>query len=109
MPVRWCRLQWACAASHEIARAFAAGDFSTPAFVHLRQVPGTAVMAARRAYITYTEHDLPRGGEVRIVTHDPDALAAIHEFMAYQRGEHHAGGVTDSGTPPAHVMHHPAT
>jgi len=75
-----------------IADAFAAGDFSTPAAVHVREVPGAAVMAARRGAITYTYRDLPRGGEVRIRTADTEALRAIHEFMAFQRGDHRAGG-----------------
>lgn len=75
-----------------IAAAFHAGDFNTPAMVHLREVPGTEVMAAKRAAITYTVHDLPRGGELLMKTSDPEALTAIHEFMAFQRGDHHAGG-----------------
>ena len=75
-----------------IAAAFAAGDFSTPAFVHVRQVPGVAVMAERRAAIRYAYRDLPRGGEVRITTADPAAIEAIHAFMAFQRGDHRAGG-----------------
>jgi hypothetical protein len=75
----------------EIARAFSAGDFSTPDFVHMQQVPGTRVMAAKRAVITYTYRELPRGGEVRIVTTDPEAVAAIHEFLAFQRQDHRAG------------------
>ncbi len=76
----------------EIAGAFAAGDFSSPARVHERQVPGTAVMAAMRNELTYTYRDIPRGGEVRIRSRDPQAVAAVHEFLAFQRGEHHAGG-----------------
>jgi hypothetical protein len=76
-----------------IADAFARGDFRTPAMVHAGEVPGAAVMAERRAVIRYEYRDLPRGGEVRIVTADPDALAAIHAFMAFQRGDHRAGGV----------------
>jgi hypothetical protein len=79
----------------EIAAAFRQGDFDTPAFVHDRQVPGTAVMAARRNAITYTVHDLPRGGEVRIRTMDPQALSAVHEFIAFQRRDHRAGGIGD--------------
>lgn len=79
----------------EIAGAFAQGDFSTPAFVHVREVPGTAVMAARRAVITYAMRELPRGGEVRITTTDPQALTAIHQFIAFQRGDHRAGGAGD--------------
>lgn len=85
---------------HEIARAFSAGDFSTPAFVHMQQVPGTKVMAAKRAKIRYTVKNLPRGGELELRTTDRAALDAIHEFMAFQRGEHHAGGMTMGGGPP---------
>jgi hypothetical protein len=75
----------------EIAKAFAAGDFSTPGFVHARTVPGTAVMKARAALITYKVREVPRGAELLIGTTDPAALAAIHEFLAFQRAEHHAG------------------
>jgi hypothetical protein len=77
----------------DIEAAFRRGDFRIPMFVHNAEVPGTAVMAARKSEIRYTRRDLPRGAELRLQTTDPAALAAIHEFMAYQRGEHHAGGV----------------
>ena len=77
----------------EIAKSFAAGDFSTPGFVHMQNVPGTKVMREKRSLIAYESRDLPRGGEVVIRTKDPAAVAAIHEFMAFQRGEHHAGGM----------------
>jgi hypothetical protein len=83
-----------------IAAAFGAGDFSTPAFVHMREVPGTAVMAARRETIAYSYRDLARGGEVRITTRDPEALRAVHAFIAFQRRDHRAGGA-------GHVEHHP--
>lgn len=76
-----------------IADAFGRGEFDTPAFVHGQAVPGTEVMAARRTAIRYEYRDLPRGGEVRIVTGDAEAVAAIHAFMAFQRGDHRAGGV----------------
>lgn len=72
----------------EIVKAFGSGDFNTPAFVHMQEVPGTKVMATKRAAITYTYRELPRGGEVRIQTKDPDAVAAIHEFLAFQRKDH---------------------
>ena len=76
----------------EIAQAFKAGDFSTPSIVHLREVPGAKVMAAKRALISYEPADLPLGAELRIRTQDVEALRAIHEFMAFQRSEHHATG-----------------
>jgi hypothetical protein len=80
----------------EVATAFAAGDFKTPVFVHAGDVPGTDAMAAKRGVISYSVHDLPRGAELRITTRDADALRAVHAFLAFQRGEHHAGGVGDA-------------
>ena len=76
----------------DIARRFASGDFALPGVVHDRQVPGTDVMAARREGISYTEVDRPRGAELRIVSKDSDAIAAIHQFLAFQRMDHHAAG-----------------
>ena len=80
-----------------IAQAFKSGDFSTPAFVHMRMVSGTDVMAAKRALISYEPRDLPRGAELLIRTKDAEAIAAIHRFMAFQRSDHHAGGETHGG------------
>ena len=74
----------------DIARAFASGDFSTPEFVHMQTVPGTKVMSERKEAITYTPRDISRGAELRITTKDPEALKAVHEFLAFQRTEHHA-------------------
>ena len=85
-----------------IAGAFSAGDFDTPAFVHARRVPGTEVMAAKRSAIAYTVRDLPRGAELRITTHDPAAVAAIREFMAFQRMDHRAEGTHDGAAHAAH-------
>ena len=73
-----------------IEHAFQAGDFSTPEFVHMRTMPGTAVMSQKKDLIAYTYADLPRGGELRITTTDPESLAAIRDFMAAQRGDHKA-------------------
>jgi hypothetical protein len=78
----------------KIAVDFKAGDFSSPQFVHAQTVTGTGVMAAKRAEITYTVKDLPHGAELIIATKDPAAVTAIHEFLSFQRHEHHAGGMT---------------
>jgi len=76
----------------EIAADFRAGDFSKPFQVHAMAVPGTDVMAARRALIIYTAVDRPRGAEVRIVSSDSSAIDAIHRFLAFQRQDHRAAG-----------------
>lgn len=71
-----------------IARAFSAGDFSTPAAVHLADVPGARDMAARRRSIRYESRALPRGAMLRIVSADSAAIRAIHRFLTFQRAEH---------------------
>ena len=76
----------------DIARAFSLGDFAIPGRVHaISNVPGTPVMARLRGEISYDARDLDRGGEVRITTRNPEAIAAIHEFLAFQRQDHRAG------------------
>jgi len=75
----------------EIAAAFGAGDFTVPGFVHAREVPGTAVMTARRSRIRYVVESLPRGAAVRLTTGDDLAIEAIHQFLAFQRQDHRAG------------------
>jgi len=76
----------------DIATAFRAGDFTKPFQVHAQAVPGTAVMRERRATISYEAIDRPRGGEVRIRSNDSVAVRAIHEFLEFQRQQHHAAG-----------------
>jgi hypothetical protein len=79
-----------------VAMAFADGDFSIPGFVHADSVPGTATMSARRQLIAYNFRSLPGGGEVLVTSLDSAAVSAIHAFMAYQRQDHHAGGMQHS-------------
>ncbi|HJP84854.1 MAG TPA: hypothetical protein VJ852_02600 [Gemmatimonadaceae bacterium] len=77
---------------YKIAQAFAAGDFTLPGVVHaMKDVPGTQQMREMRDEITYTPQDLPGGGEVVISTRNPKAVAAIHDFLAFQRMDHRAG------------------
>ncbi len=81
---------------HHIAMMFGAGNFGAPMLVHdSRNVPGTAVLAQRKDHIQYAFTDTPAGGRLDIVTSDPAALAAVHEFLQYQITEHRTG---DSGT-----------
>jgi hypothetical protein len=75
-----------------IAASFEAGDFTKPFQVHAEAVLGASEMAARRSRISYQEVDRPRGAEVRIRSTDSAAIAAVHEFLAYQRRAHHAPG-----------------
>ena len=88
----------------DIARKFARGNFAAPGMVHDRTVPGTRTMTAKRRAIAYRMHELPRGAELWITTEDSTALAAIREFVKFQRADHRAGGMDST----MHRMHHPA-
>lgn len=72
----------------EVAEAFRRGDFTVPGFVHDREVPGTAIMASRRARISYAADTVPNGGSLRIHSTDSVAISAIHQFLAFQRQDH---------------------
>ena len=52
-------------------------------------------MAAKRDSIAYTVESLPRGAAVRLSSTDTAAVRAIHEFLAFQRSDHHAAGAHD--------------
>ena len=76
----------------KIAKAFGEGDFALPGFVHdMGEVPGTAVMNRLKGEISYTPRDLPAGAEVVISTRNPEAVSAIHDFLAFQRMDHRTG------------------
>lgn len=75
----------------QIAVSFRRGDFVLPGFVHDREVPGTRIMHARRALISYTTDSTPAGGRLRIFSGDSAAIDAVHQFLAFQRQDHRTG------------------
>jgi len=78
-----------------IATMFGEGNFDAPMLVHdSKNVPGTKLMAERRGAIRYQYMETANGGRVNIVTADPDALAAVHQFLTFQIAEHKTGDPT---------------
>jgi ubiquinone/menaquinone biosynthesis C-methylase UbiE len=75
----------------EIAVSFKQGDFGKPQATHSDLPPGVPVMQRLRDAITYTYDETVGGGIVRIYTANPEARAAIHEFLSYQVREHKTG------------------
>jgi len=74
-----------------IAKAFRDGDFDIPMLVHGQTPPGVPVMKRLKSEITYEYVASDRGGRVEISTKNPEALAAIHDFLRFQIREHHTG------------------
>jgi hypothetical protein len=75
----------------EIAVAFQQGDFGKPLVTHGEQPPGVSVLQRLKAELTYSYEDTNRGGVVRIVTTNAEALSALHAFLKYQITEHGTG------------------
>jgi hypothetical protein len=71
-----------------IAGIFAQGDFSLPMFIHNTVPPGVEVMNRLKGQIAYTAEDTAKGAQVRIVTGNPEALVAVHEFLRFQIKDH---------------------
>jgi DNA-binding transcriptional MerR regulator len=83
-----------------VAQMFAAGDFELPMFIHDTVPPGVPVMKAKRTSISYVFEPTADGGRIRIITSDPDALDAVHQFLAFQIQDHRTGD-TKMVKPPA--------
>jgi hypothetical protein len=78
-----------------IAQAFSSGDFNLPMFIHDRMPPGAATMQRLRKAISYRPEPTARGARVVIRTGDPQALAAVHEFLRFQIADHRTGDSTE--------------
>jgi hypothetical protein len=78
----------------DIARQFAAGDFSSPLLTHAEMPPGADKMRRLKSAITYSYAELPAGAVVRIASRDKAAVKAVHEFLLYQIREHETGDPT---------------
>ncbi len=77
-----------------IAKMFADGDFSAPMLIHAQNPPGSAAMKKLREAIQYKLENTEHGARIRITSKNPDAIAAIHEFLRFQTKDHQTG---DSG------------
>jgi hypothetical protein len=74
-----------------ISRAFAAGDFDIPMFVHGKTPDGVEIMKARKDQIRYRFEATGVGGRVVITSTNSEAVKAIHEFLTFQIREHSTG------------------
>jgi hypothetical protein len=77
-----------------ISAMFSTNDFVIPMFIHGRMPPGAPIMKAKHDAITYKFEPTSRGGQVRITTHDPDAIKAVHDFLKFQIEDHRTGDQT---------------
>ena len=71
-----------------IAVKFSQDDFAIPMFIHATVPPGVESMKRLKSKITYEAENTERGAQLRITTHDAEALTAIHSFLRFQIQDH---------------------
>ena len=73
---------------------FRKGDFSDPAKIHGKDMPGLAELKAGAKQIDIRYTSLPDGAQVRYTTKDPKLVAALHRWFDTQLSDHghHASG-----------------
>ena len=77
-----------------VAESFAKGDFSMPAEIHGRVLPGVPELIRLKDAIRYRYEETEKGARVRISAENPEARAAVHEFLKAQIGDHRTGDLT---------------
>lgn len=74
-----------------IAQMFAEGDFQAPMLIHDQVPPGVPALQRLKKDVSYRFEEMDRGGRVRIITKNQEALKAIYEFLRFQISDHHTG------------------
>jgi hypothetical protein len=74
-----------------IAMKFSEGDFAIPMFIHATVPPGVETMKQLKSEIEYKAENTEFGAQLRIVTHNAEALTAIHSFLRFQIRDHQTG------------------
>jgi hypothetical protein len=74
-----------------IAAKFAQGDFAVPMFIHATVPPGVETMKRLKGKIIYQAENTVQGAQLRITTHDAEALGAVHRFLRFQIQDHRTG------------------
>ncbi|HEY6325428.1 MAG TPA: hypothetical protein VIW73_02790 [Candidatus Cybelea sp.] len=79
--------------SHLLQEAgrFARGDYSDPAYIHGKDMPGLAQLASRSSHVSIRYFETPTGAAVMLDSTDQALVAAIHQWLAAQQHDHSSG------------------
>jgi len=83
-----------------IATMFAEGNFRAPMLIHDQTPPGVPAMQKLKSEISYQYRETPLGAAVDLRTANPDAIAAVHDFLRFQISDHRTGDATIVSTRP---------
>ena len=86
----------------KISKEFAHGDFSEPAKIHGKDMPGLAELErAHPGQLRIAYKDIPKGGQIDYATDSPELVDALHRWFDAQLADH-AGALPGSPHPIRH-------
>jgi hypothetical protein len=74
-----------------IAQMFHNGNFNAPMLIHAQTPPGVPTMKKLRNDIRYIVEETPNGARLKVSSRNPQAVAAIHDFLKFQIQDHQTG------------------
>jgi hypothetical protein len=72
------------------AQRFGRGDFSDPAKIHGKDMPGLAGLAVAGNKLRVSYQQLPAGASLTYTSDDQAVVGALHDWFAAQRSDHGA-------------------
>ena len=82
--------QIALVRSHLLQEAamFARGDYSDPAYIHGKTMPGLDRLKSGASRVSVRYFETPSGAAITLASDDQDLVAAIHQWLAAQQRDH---------------------
>lgn len=79
--------------SHLLQEAgrFARGDYSDPAYIHGKEMPGLTQLASRASRVSVRYFETPTGAAIMLTSTDQALVLAIHQWLAAQQRDHNSG------------------
>ncbi len=69
---------------------FARGDYSDPAYIHGKAMPGLAQLAAAASLVSVHYFETPSGAAITLASADRNVVATIHQWLAAQQHDHNS-------------------
>lgn len=82
--------QIALVRSHLLQEAamFTRGDYSDPAYIHGKTMPGLARLESAASRVSVRYFETPTGAAITLASADQDLVAAIHQWLVAQQRDH---------------------
>jgi hypothetical protein len=81
------------------AAMFARGDYSDPAYIHGKTMPGLARLESAASRVSVRYFETPSGAAITLASANQDLVAAIHQWLAAQQHDHAAGQMNHCDMP----------